>query len=95
MFLNLVLAVWLAAWPGPAPEGGDLLFVQQRKVQRKPYDRGNCYQWQGCKGDSIGNMWIHAPNFCAALGGRSWYNDETGRCRNIPPGRQGLLGRDI
>jgi len=87
MFLNLVLAVCLAAWPGPAPDGGGILLVK-----RKPYDRGNCFQWQGCRGDSIGNMWIHAPDFCAALGGRSWLNEETGRCHNLKPGPRGLLG---
>ncbi|MDR2935232.1 MAG: hypothetical protein LBV70_05060 [Candidatus Adiutrix sp.] len=84
MILNLVLAAGLAAWPGPAAEGGPLLLVQ-----RKPHDRGNCFQWQGCRGDSIGNMWIHAPDFCAALGGRSWLDEETGRCHNLKPGPKG------
>ena len=88
MLPGLVLAVWLGVWPGPLlMDGGALLFVQ-----RKPYDRGNCFQWLGCRGDSIGAMWIHAPDFCAALGGRSWLDEETGRCHNLKPVPRGLLG---
>jgi len=82
----LILAIWLGVWPGLS-EGEALLFAQ-----RKPYDRGNCFHWQGCRGESLGAMWIHAPDFCAALGGRSWLDEETGRCHDIPPGRRGLLG---
>jgi hypothetical protein len=87
MFLSLFLAAWLGSWPAPLAPGEVLLFVQ-----RKPYDRGNCFQWQGCRGDSIGNMWVHAPEFCKALGGRSWLDEDTGRCHNLRPGPKGLLG---
>jgi len=87
MLPGLVLAVWLGVWPGPLLMDGAL-----QLVQRKPYDRGNCFHWPGCKGESIGAMWIHAPDFCAALGGRSWLDEETGRCHNLPPVPRGLLG---
>ncbi|MDR2141063.1 MAG: hypothetical protein LBR11_04620, partial [Deltaproteobacteria bacterium] len=37
-----------------------------------PQDRGNCYQWKGCKGESIGAMPVDNPEFCGPLGGKSW-----------------------
>jgi hypothetical protein len=83
--MTLILSVWLAL-VFPAESTGFLY------AQRKPYDRGNCFHWQGCRGESIGAMWIHAPEFCAALGGRSWLDESTGRCYNLPPGPRGLLG---
>ena len=70
-------------WPetAEAPEAGFLC------VQRKPYDRGNCFHWPDCRGESLGAMWVHAPEFCAAMGGRSWLDEETGRCHDLPPYR--------
>ena len=56
-------------------------------AQRKPYDIGNCYQWKGCRGDSIGNMWMYDPDRCKAMGGKSWM-DETGQCHDLPDGAQ-------
>ncbi len=56
-------------------------------AQRKPYDLGNCYQWKGCRGDSIGNLWTYDPDRCKAIGGKSWM-DESGRCYDLPDGPQ-------
>ena len=101
MLPAFILSVSLAVSTGGlgTPEAFGLL---QAQVQRwpgpydrdkpRPYDRGNCFHWQGCRGESIGAMWIHAPDFCAALGGRSWMDREAGRCHNLPPGPRGLLG---
>jgi len=106
MFPVLVLSVCLAVSVYPAGAGGpgapDAFGLLQAQVQRwpgpyarekpRPYDRGNCFHWQGCRGESLGAMWIHAPDFCAALGGRSWMDRYTGRCHNLPPGPRGLMG---
>ena len=54
-------------------------------AQLKPHERGNCFAVKGCKGDSIGMLWVHAPEFCATMGGKSWV-DQTGKCRNLPDG---------
>jgi hypothetical protein len=50
-----------------------------------PYDRGNCFQWKGCKGESIGSMPVELPEFCGPLGGKSW-KDTAGKCRDLPEG---------
>jgi len=55
-------------------------------AQRKPHDIGNCFQWAGCKGDSIGRMWVHAPEFCGSIGGRSWL-DESLLCHDLTDSR--------
>ena len=94
MKMLLFLAAWLGIalcslgesldegfGPAPAAEAGAF-----RLIQRKPYDRGNCFHWPGCRGESIGAMWVHAPEFCAALGGRSWLDESTGRCYDLRPG---------
>ncbi len=60
----------------------------QKVVPRKSYDLGNCYQYSLCRGDSIGNMWVHAPKFCATLGGKSWMN-ENQQCFELVPGPYG------
>jgi hypothetical protein len=88
----LILAIWLGVCPGLSLADGEALSFAQFAPQRKPYDRGNCFHWQGCKGESIGAMWVHAPEFCAAMGGRSWIDESTGLCYNITPGPRGLLG---
>lgn len=56
------------------------------QAQRKPHDIGNCFQWVGCRGDSIGRMWVHAPEFCGSMGGRSWM-DESLQCHNLEGSR--------
>jgi hypothetical protein len=91
MFLILAI-MWLGVCPGLSLTDGEAISFAQFIPKRKPYDRGNCFHWQGCKGESIGAMWVHAPEFCAALGGRSWIDESTGLCHNIPPGPRGLLG---
>jgi hypothetical protein len=54
-------------------------------AQRKPHDIGNCFQWVGCRGDSIGRMWVDSANICKSLGGKSWL-DQNGRCHDLPAG---------
>ncbi len=80
----LLLSVWAAAAGRAQPPSSSVdhpLLV----AQKRPHDRGNCFQWKGCRGDSLGQMWVHAPEFCAILGGRSWM-DQNGRCHNLPDG---------
>ncbi|MDR1921591.1 MAG: hypothetical protein LBS31_07615, partial [Candidatus Adiutrix sp.] len=86
----LGLAVWLAAAPAPTwgPRLEETMVTTSSgptAARRKPYDRGNCFQAQGCRGDSIGAMWIQAPDFCKAMGGKSWL-DQNGRCHDLPAG---------
>ncbi|MDR1576945.1 MAG: hypothetical protein LBT86_01770 [Deltaproteobacteria bacterium] len=50
-----------------------------------PYDRGNCYQWKRCLGESIGSMPVERPEFCGPLGGKSW-KDFDGRCLDLKEG---------
>ncbi|MDR0549969.1 MAG: hypothetical protein LBI10_11260 [Deltaproteobacteria bacterium] len=50
-----------------------------------PYDRGTCYQWKGCRGESIGAMPVDDPKFCGPLGGKSW-RDFDGRCLDLNEG---------
>lgn len=59
-------------------------------AQRKPYDTGNCFQWKGCRGDSIGALWTVDPDRCKAIGGKSW-SDETDECYNLPDGAQVVI----
>ncbi|MDR3205082.1 MAG: hypothetical protein LBV23_10145 [Deltaproteobacteria bacterium] len=47
-----------------------------------PYNRGNCYQWKNCLGESLGNMLVETPEFCGPLGGKSWKSEE-GECVNL------------
>ena len=82
----LFLAACFAPAPAFDPGGPGVALL----AQRKPYDRGNCFHWPGCRGESLGAMWVHAPDFCAALGGRSWL-DEAGRCHDLTPGPRGLI----
>jgi hypothetical protein len=71
---------------GPAPialafgEGEPRLL---RAARPNPKNRGDCYQWKRCLGESIGNMPIEAPEFCRPLGGKSWKSPE-GRCVDLP-----------
>jgi hypothetical protein len=50
-----------------------------------PYDRGNCYQWKRCLGESLGSMPVERPEFCGPLGGKSW-KDFDGRCLDLEEG---------
>ncbi|MDR1658550.1 MAG: hypothetical protein LBT47_13565 [Deltaproteobacteria bacterium] len=49
-----------------------------------PYNRGNCYQWKKCLGETIGNMWVPTPGYCGPLGGKSW-KGEDGACIDLLP----------
>ena len=66
----------------PAGTNGDEALLL---AQRKQYDKGNCYQWKFCRGDSIGNAWVHDPCFCTIQGGRGWM-DKTGKCHDLLDG---------
>jgi hypothetical protein len=65
-----------------APDTPEIIIA----ARPNPYNRGNCFQWKNCLGETMGNMWIEAPNFCGPLGGKSW-KGEDGRCINLmePP----------
>jgi hypothetical protein len=47
-----------------------------------PYNRGNCFQWKKCLGETIGNMWVDSPDYCGPLGGKSWKGQD-GRCIDL------------
>ena len=81
------------AWAeGPLPpatdDGGPVLLAQKR-----PHDWGNCFRVPGCKGDSIGMMWMDFPDYCKSMGGRSWM-DQYGKCYNLPDGPNNIQGPD-
>ena len=79
---------WAAsAENGPGPAAETLLLL----AQRKPHDRGNCFQWKGCRGDSIGMLWVHAADYCKTMGGKSWM-DVDGQCYNLPDGPHNIVG---
>lgn len=64
--------------------GGDgLKFLILPAARPNPFNRGNCYQWKGCRGETIGNMPMEAPDYCGPLGGKSW-RAEDGRCLDLP-----------
>lgn len=69
----LLLLYALAAFQVPdmlgQPPGDPLVLMAARP---NPYNRGNCFQWKKCLGETIGNMWVDAPEFCGPLGGKSW-----------------------
>ncbi|MDR2454984.1 MAG: hypothetical protein LBE49_00095 [Deltaproteobacteria bacterium] len=48
-----------------------------------PYNLGNCFQWRGCRGETIGNMPVPVPDYCGPLGGKSWRSLD-GRCVDLP-----------
>jgi len=80
--LNACLALFvMTASPSLAGNADDTFIAQ---MQRKPYDRGNCFHLVGCRGDSIGNMWVDTPQRCRTLGGKSWM-DGLGQCLSIDP----------
>lgn len=60
-------------------------------AQRKSHDLGNCFSVSGCKGDSIGMMWVEFPDYCKTMGGRSWM-DRDGKCYDLPAGPHNIQG---
>ena len=80
--INIVLILLLAVMPPDISAENEATIVP---AQRKQYDQGNCYQWKKCRGDSIGNAWVHDPCFCSIQGGRSWM-DRTGKCHDLLDG---------
>ncbi|MDR1080137.1 MAG: hypothetical protein LBQ79_04065 [Deltaproteobacteria bacterium] len=91
ILLMLALAA-PAASPVPPPCDGGPEVVPA--VRPDPRNRGNCYQYKKCLGDSIGNMPMDSPYFCKPVGGKSWKNPE-GRCFDFPDGPQPLNPQDF
>ncbi|MGL4209372.1 MAG: hypothetical protein ACRCTY_08290 [Candidatus Adiutrix sp.] len=90
---TLILAIFICPLAGASDHRPKTIGALENQLrvelaQRKPHDLGNCYQWKGCRGDSIGNMWVATPELCARLGGKSWM-DTRGQCQNITPGPLG------
>ncbi|MDL2226962.1 hypothetical protein LJB86_04830 [Deltaproteobacteria bacterium OttesenSCG-928-M10] len=56
-------------------------------AQLKPKEKGNCFHWNRCRGDSIGNTIIGSAYYCATLGGKSWMRED-GLCVSFPGGPQ-------
>jgi hypothetical protein len=86
----------LVAWPGPAygQEAGareEAGGPPPLMAQTKPRERGNCFQWPGCRGDSIGAMWVTDPDICKSLGGKSWMAPDR-KCYNLPGGPHNIQG---
>jgi hypothetical protein len=85
--LGLAGAALLGGLP---PSPGDLVPA----ARPNPYNIGNCFQYKGCLGESIGNMWFWDPAFCKPVGGKSWKNAE-GKCFDLPDGPQPVNPRDF
>jgi hypothetical protein len=83
---GLLTAVWFF-WGSPSARAqtdpGDIPVLPVARPN--PYDRGTCYQWKGCLGESIGSMPVDRPEFCGPIGGKSW-KDFDGKCHNLPQG---------
>ncbi|MDR1037203.1 MAG: hypothetical protein LBT40_11755 [Deltaproteobacteria bacterium] len=93
--LAVLLALALAsptASPVPPPCGGGPAVAPAARPD--PRNRGNCYQYKKCLGESIGNMPIDSPEFCKPIGGKSWMNTQ-GRCFDFPDGPQPLNPLDF
>ena len=56
-------------------------------AQLKPKEKGNCFIWNRCRGDSVGNAIIESAASCATLGGKSWMRED-GLCVSFPGGPQ-------
>jgi hypothetical protein len=87
--LFLVFCLWaMAALQSPAGQyarPGPAITWQGRALlaaRPNPQNRGNCFQWKRCRGETIGNMWIGDPGFCGPLGGKSWKAPD-GRCLDL------------
>ncbi|MDR1045420.1 MAG: hypothetical protein LBP33_09940 [Candidatus Adiutrix sp.] len=83
----LILAAGSAAGLDPGRPASARAEEPRSSVWPRPYDRGNCFHWPGCRGDSLGNTLIDSPARCATLGGRSWLGGD-GRCYSFPGGPQ-------
>lgn len=81
LFLLMVLAAGIEAVMAAGAETASPALL----AQLKPHELGNCFQWTGCRGDSIGMQWVHAPEFCGAMAGKSWM-DQSGQCHDLPEG---------
>jgi hypothetical protein len=90
--LILALAALALAAPGPLAKG-NLAWARLANVAQandetlmaarpNPYNRGNCFQWKRCLGETIGNMWVDSPEFCGPLGGKSWKGQD-GQCVDL------------
>jgi hypothetical protein len=87
--LLLAWAVRFGASTALAQQAADQVIADKvilLAARPNPYNRGNCFQWKRCLGETIGNMWIEDPQYCAPLGGKSWKSEE-GKCINLmePP----------
>lgn len=74
------LVLLLNVWSGP-----------EMMAQVKPQERGNCFQWPNCRGDSIGAAWIDDPDACKIMGGKSWMAPDR-KCYNLPGGPHHIQG---
>lgn len=93
--LVLLLAVWpglvsAEAMRGRAEAGSEPPGIYTM-AQMKPRERGNCFQWPNCRGDSIGAMWVSDPDICKSLGGKSWMAPDR-KCYNLPGGPHNIQG---
>ncbi|MDR1487380.1 MAG: hypothetical protein LBT62_05240 [Deltaproteobacteria bacterium] len=68
-----------ASKPAPESAADEVVIIAARP---NPYNRGNCFQWKKCLGETIGNMWIETPEYCGPLGGKSWKGPD-GRCIDL------------
>jgi len=66
------------------------LWASSALAQIQAHERGNCFHWVGCRGDSLGATLVDSPARCATLGGKSWV-DADYNCYSFPGGPQGLF----
>ncbi|MDR1314729.1 MAG: hypothetical protein LBQ12_13835 [Deltaproteobacteria bacterium] len=88
----LALALAAASPLPPSEDGGPAAAVPAARPD--PRNRGNCYQYKKCLGESIGNMPVESPEYCKPIGGKSWMNGQ-GRCFDFPDGPQPLNPQDF
>jgi hypothetical protein len=67
---------------GPFPSQNSSQYKLLFAARPNPFNRGNCFQWKKCLGETIGNMWVDSPEFCGPLGGKSWKSRD-GRCIDL------------
>ncbi len=73
------IALWAMLWW--------MILLAPASAQLKPHEKGNCFHWQRCRGDSIGNTIIESAYYCATIGGKSWMRED-GLCVSFPGGPQ-------